>query len=89
MMDISEKDKMGMKSLIASIGDEPKKKKQPLPKPRPPMPAPKRRMPTQADIDSGIVSEGDANDEIMMRGFKNGGMIDRAAIRGKTKGKIC
>lgn len=22
-------------------------------------------------------------------GYKNGGMIDRAAVRGKTKGKIC
>jgi hypothetical protein len=90
MADISESDKLGMAALAASIASRPKAAK---PKPRKvkAAPPPMREI-TAKDVDSGIVSIGDANDEAgikAMQGYKNGGMIDRAAIRGKTKGKIC
>lgn len=90
---ISDKDKLGMAALIASMNE---KSNTPLPRPRPknlpkpqPKPAMKRKKITAEDIRKGRVSPGDANDEMMLDGFKNGGMIDRAAIRGKTRGKIC
>lgn len=93
-MEISEKDKLGMKSLIAAMEEKAKAKEQPLPRPRPKPATPKRRKPTPADVKSGAVSQGDANDEMMMRGidpldFKHGGKVDGAAIRGKTKGRVC
>lgn len=96
MAGISDSDKLGMAALISSMGDEQSvnraKKANKLKMAKP---AAKRRKITMDDIKSGRVSEGDANDELMiqsmqgMRGYKNGGMIDRAAVRGKTKGKIC
>lgn len=97
MAGISEADKLGMASLIASTEggqsvNRAKKsdKSPPLPRPRPV----KRRKITAEDITSGRISAGDANDEMMIQSMQddrkaNGGMIDRAAIRGKTKGKIC
>jgi hypothetical protein len=97
MAGISDADKLGMAALIASTEggqavNSAKKadRSPPLPKPRPM----KRRKITQADVDSGSISIGDANDELMIQNQQaarkaNGGMIDRAAIRGKTKGKIC
>jgi len=93
-MGISEQDKLGMQSLIAAMEENAKKKEQPLPRPRPKMPAPKRRKITVEDVKSGVVSQGDANDEIMLEGFKpsdfkHGGKVDGAAVRGKTKGRIC
>lgn len=93
-MGISEQDRLGMQSLIASIEEKAKKKEPPIPRPRPKPPAPKRRKITVEDVKSGIVSQGDANDEIMLEGFKppgfkHGGKVDGAAVRGKTKGRIC
>ena len=88
MDNISDKDKLGMAALAASVASAPKKKF-PLPKPRPKQAAPalkKRKMPTAEDVAKGRISIGDAND---MAGYKSGGMIDRAAIKGKTRGKIC
>ena len=97
MAGISDSDKLGMAALLASMEDSQRvnsaKKSDMLPFKK--KPAPKRRKITLDDVKSGRVSEGDANDELMietmqdMRGYKNGGMIDRAAVRGKTKGKIC
>lgn len=89
MAEISDKDKLALKALIAST--EEKKPVPPpyKPKPRPPVqgpPAPPKK-PTLEDVLSGKISPGDANDMAMFK--RNGGMIDRAAIRGKTKGKIC
>ena len=48
-------------------------------------PKPKKK-PTLEDIKKGRISIGDAND---VAGYKKGGMIDRAAVKGKTRGKIC
>lgn len=98
MAGISDSDKLGMAALLASMegGQTVNRAKKadmlPVKKPKP---AAKRRKITMDDVKSGRVSEGDANDELMiqmmqdMRGYKNGGMIDRAAVRGKTKGRIC
>lgn len=97
MAGISNSDKLGMATLIASTEGEQKvnrakkgDRSPPLPRPRPV----KRRKITKEDVTSGRVSIGDANDELMIQNMQdarkaNGGMIDRAAIRGKTKGKIC
>jgi hypothetical protein len=97
MAGISDADKLGMAALIASTDEgqvvnraKKRSKSPPLPRPRPT----KRRKITQADVDSGEVSIGDANDELMIQNQQaarkaNGGMIDGAAIRGKTKGKMC
>jgi hypothetical protein len=91
MVDITDADKLGMAALAASVSkdqeinsakkaDMLKQKAQPA----------KRRKITLDDVKSGRVSIGDANDEAVMgQGYKSGGMIDRAAIRGHTKGKIC
>jgi hypothetical protein len=97
MAGISDSDKLGMAALLASMEDSQTvnraKKSNMLPFKK--KAATKRRKITVDDVKSGRVSEGDANDELMiqmmqdMRGYKNGGMIDRAAVRGKTKGKIC
>ena len=87
-MPISDKDKLGMAALIASMSEAPKKKL-PLPKPRPatpPMPARKKKKPTKEDLAKGRISIGDAND---MSAYKSGGMVDGMASRGKTKGKMC
>lgn len=87
MDNISDKDKLGMAALAASVASAPKKKF-PLPKSRPAL-EPKRvvkKKPTAEDVAKGRISIGDAND---MAGYKGGGMIDRAAIKGKTRGKIC
>jgi hypothetical protein len=89
MVDITDADKLGMAALAASAagGD-----KAPLPKPRPQIKKKviKPRPITPADVSSGRVSPGDANDEAVMgQNYKSGVMIDRAAIRGRTKGKIC
>ena len=83
---ISDADKLGMAALAASASAP--KKKFPLPKPRPPV-VPKRvikKKPTAEDVAKKRISIGDAND---MAGYKSGGMIDRAAVKGKTRGKIC
>lgn len=95
MANISDADKLGMAALIASgeggqTVNRAKKgdRSPPLPRPRPV----KRRKITEDDVKSGRVSAGDANDEMMiqnMRGYKHGGMVDGAAVRGKTKGKMC
>lgn len=92
MANISDMDKLGMAALIASTegGQTPNRAKKsdkspPLPRPRPA----KRRKITKEDVTSGRVSIGDANDEIMTRGFKHGGRIDGAAIKGRTRGKVC
>jgi hypothetical protein len=92
MAGISDAEKLGMAALIASIQDPKKKKKVPLPRPRPAGLGKKSKKVIPADVESGIVSEGDANDELMienMKNMRNGGTVDGAAIRGKTKGKIC
>jgi hypothetical protein len=95
MPNISDADKLGMASLLASMGGgqtvNRAKKADKLPMP-PKAKAPKRKKITLDDINSGRVSEGDANDEIMlqgMKGFKNGGKIDGVAMKGKTRGRIC
>lgn len=97
MAGISESDKLGMAALIASTDDGQKvnrakkrDKSPPLPRPRPV----KSRKITKEDVKSGRVSIGDANDEFMIQNMKedrraNGGMIDGAAIKGKTRGKMC
>jgi len=90
-------DRIGMAILADEASSY--KKKIPTPKPRPQSiveaakrrkkVAPKRKKITAEDIERGLVSPGDANDEMMIPAFKNGGMIDRKAVRGKTRGKIC
>lgn len=97
MAGISAMDKLGMKALIASTEDgqtvnRAKKgdKYPPLPRPRPT----KRRKITPDDVKSGRVSEGDANDELMIQNMKpvrkaNGGRIDGVASKGRTRGKMC
>lgn len=93
MAGISDSDKLGMAALIASTEDTSKKKKKViLPRPRPAGLGAKRRKITPEDVASGLVSEGDANDELMiqnMKGFKNGGKIDGAVMKGRTRGKMC
>lgn len=97
MANVSDADKLGMATLLASMEGsqdvnraKKRDKSPPLPRPRPA----KRRKITKEDVDSGKVSIGDANDELMIQNMKdvrkaNGGMIDGAAIRGRTKGKMC
>lgn len=95
MANTSNMDKLGMAALIASTegGQTPNRAKKsdkspPLPRPRPT----KRRKITVDDVKSGRVSEGDANDELMiqnMKGFKDGGRIDGVAMKGRTRGKMC
>ena len=92
MANTSNMDNLGMAALIASTegGQTPNRAKKsdkspPLPRPRPA----KRRKITPDDVKSGRVSAGDANDEIMTRGFKHGGKIDGAAMKGRTRGKMC
>lgn len=92
MANISDMDKLGMAALIASTegGQTPNRAKKsdrspPIPRPRPTKP----RKITKDDIKSGRVSIGDANDSIMTRGFKHGGKIDGAAMKGRTRGKMC
>lgn len=90
MDNISDKDKLGMAALAASAS-APAPQKFPLPKSRPVVVVKKKKVilpkkPTEEDIKLGRISIGDAND---MAGYKSGGMIDRSAIRGKTRGKIC
>lgn len=93
MAEISDADKLGMAALIASTEEQAKKKRKViLPRPRPASIGAKRRKITPADVASGRVSEGDANDELMiqnMRGYKNGGKIDGAVMKGRTRGKMC
>lgn len=97
MAGISDADKLGMAALIASTDEgqkvnraKKKSKYPPLPRPRPT----KRRKITKEDVESGRISIGDANDEFMIQNMQedrkaNGGMIDGAAIKGKTRGKMC
>jgi hypothetical protein len=94
MAGISDSDKLGMAALLASLGDSQtvnRAKKADRLVPEKSKSVVKRRKITLDDIKSGRVSAGDANDEMAiqsMQGYKSGGMIDRAAIRGKTKGKM-
>jgi hypothetical protein len=90
MADITDADKLGMAALAASssVADKmrhPRMKKAAVRKPL--------RDITPADVKAGLVTPGDANDSVMSKGiapgYRSGGMIDRAAIKGRTKGKIC
>jgi len=81
MAGISDSDKLGMAALIASTEGEQtvnrKKKGKPI---------------NTTQIRRDIDANEDAELEKMLRSYTkkaDGGMIDRAAIRGKTKGKIC
>lgn len=90
MAGISDADKLGMAALIASTeGDLPqtvntKKKADPI-----------NTYQIRKDVDAMAQEEAlkELQDEIKYRrkklGYKGGGMIDRAAIKGKTRGKIC
>lgn len=89
MPPISEKEKMALAALSASVSSgpsgrsAPKKKKKPfpfpLPKPRPEV----RKKPTLEDIKKGIISPGDGNDSVMMK--KKGGMVKKTATKKLSK----
>jgi len=97
MAGISDSDKLGMAALIASSEGEQKVNRAkkgdrfpPLPKPRPA----KRKKITVDDVRSGRVSQGDANDELMIQNQQavrkaNGGRVDGVAMKGRTRGKMC
>jgi hypothetical protein len=89
MADISDKEKLALTSLLASMG-EPQTVNREKTADRlvveKKVSTPKKKITIQ-DVISGKVSPGDANDSAMFQ--RNGGMIDRSAIRGKTRGKIC
>jgi hypothetical protein len=92
---ISDKDKLGIAILSEEASNY--KKKMRVPEPRPQSIKDKSSKPsvetrkkiTTEDIRKGIITPGDANDEMIFGTYKNGGLVDRRAIRGKTRGKIC